>query len=253
VANAARTIAVLRRGPYDSTHILAWVRHAGHRAVDICAWRDVRDLEVRDDGLCRALLAGIPMQAFDAIMVVGTPGQYEKSSLPQRDVWYRNAERTAALIAALSLLNGPRILNPGLVFLWSRQLADPVVMLRRLAACGWRTPVIRHRFQAQDGDSENVTSSRSPDPPEQSRRLIVFTLSRPPVMPADVDADVRRAVDLRTDATVAMLKDMGLDWLTVAIGGAASETVAYGATSELPQSLPVNTAAEVINACLEAS
>jgi hypothetical protein len=258
VTNLTRKIAVLRRGPFDSSHIFAWLKHAGHCAVDICEWRDVRQIEVRDDGVCRALLAGIPIRAFDAIMVVGTPGTYEKSSMQRRDVWYRNAERTAALLAALSLASGPRIINPGLVFLWSRQLADPLVMLRRLAACGWLTPVTRHQFQVQDDGigaieqgGECVIARRIPDPPTESRRLIVFTPSGLPVIPDDLDIEMRREIVLRTDATVAMMSDLALDWLTVAIGGSGTSTFAYGAMAELPQSLPTKIASRIINASLQ--
>ena len=258
MTNLTRKIAVLRRGPFDSSHVLAWLRHAGHCAVDVCEWRDVRQIEVRDDGVCRAVLAGIPIQAFDAIMVVGTPGLYEKSSMQRRDVWYRNAERTAALLAALSLVSGPRVLNPGLVFLWSRQLADPMVMLRRLAACGWRTPVTRHHLHIQDDGSgafaqgeECLTVHRIPDPPPESRHLIVFTPSGPPVIPDDLDIDMRREVVLRTGATVAMMSNLALDWLTVAIGGSSTGTLAYGAMAELPRSLPATIASGIINASLQ--
>jgi hypothetical protein len=257
VTNLTGKIAVLRRGPHDSSHLLVWLRHAGRCAVDICEWRDVRQIEVRDDGLCRALLAGIPIQAFDAIMLVGTPGMHEKSSMQRRDVWYRNAERTAALLAALSLASGPRILNRGLVFLWSRQLADPMIMLRRLAACGWRTPVTRHHLHMQDDGSgafaqgeECVIARRIPDPPAESRHLIVFTPSGP-VTPENLDTDMHHEVVLRTDATVAMINELALDWLTVAIGGSGTGTFAYGAMPELPKTLPIETAAAIINAGLQ--
>ena len=247
-------IAVLRRGSTDSSHILTWLEYAGYKCVDIFKCQDVELFDIDDTGTCRVLLAGISVQSFFAIIVLGTPGTYSNSTLKDRDLWYRNAERTSALLSALTLTTIPRIINAGLVFLWNRQLVDKGLMLRRLNSCGWRIPESIQYFDL-DNNYENdlsrsVHSHRTPEPNLETHQLVVFTSSGLSVFVYDQEFSPQEEITFRSDATIQMLRNLKLDWLTIAIGEFNGLTFAYGAKIELPRSLSKDIAAKIINSIL---
>jgi len=246
------SVAVLRRGFTDSIHVISWIVKAGFLPTDICMWEEVKILELTDAGVCRASLAGKHLEEFKLIFYVGTPGAYPVPQAPPRELWYRNSERTAALLAALSGVSGPRIINRGHALLWGRQLADPLNMLRCLANYGWKTPELETKFSFGNEEigptslsSKSPPCSRRPEPRE-ARRLAVFLRSGSPFM-ADAPNDPLPAeIRAMTEPTREMLCHLDLDWVTIAVANCEGATHAFGMKAELPRSLPIDIAARIV-------
>ena len=241
--NALRKIALIRRGAADSPYLVDWLREAGATPIDVCAWRDTHVLRLGDDGGCALHLAGQPIECVDAVLMTGTPGTFEASSSSPRDRWYRNAERTAALLSALAGARRPYIVNRGDVLLWGRQFGDPLVALRHLAACGWRTPTLRTRYTTRDDDPPIGYTWAAPDPPAETiaaatgKRLAIFTREGDPFMADAPTSPAPTDVREMTVPMQALLHARGLDWVTVAIGRLDGLTHAFGMRPCLPASL----------------
>lgn len=235
----------------DSPHWLTWLEWAGCCVVDVHTWSDVRIVGLDDARNRRVLLGGREIEEFDAVVSIGTPGSVIIPNLPLRDLWYCNAERNSALLAALAMANRPAVLNRGYVLLWNRQLADPIAMLRRLAAHGWCVGAVASVFRSGTDDVA-IAPRRDPEPEFGSKRLAVFASSGACVMADDPDGSVPNDVWTMRPAMQSMLCTAGLDWLTVSVGVHRGTTFAYGARAELPRSLSAAAAARLIQSCLTA-
>ncbi len=237
------TIAVIRRDARDTPHLLAWIRAAGGEPIDVCEWRDVHLVRLSSHGECDTRLAGIDLERFDAVLLVGVPACATAAALPQRERWFRHAERSAALLAALCGARSPVLINRGDALSWGRQLADPLTTLRQLSRCGWRTPRLETRHAMHDDPAAPRTSlpppgrGTGPDDGITSRRLAIFTRRGEPFM---VDEPARHApADIRamTRPMQALLDSLDLDWVTVAVGRIDDRLHAFGMRSRLPRGL----------------
>lgn len=242
----AGTVAVIRRGASDSPHLLSWVRELRYEILDVKNWSDVHITNLGSDGDCSTRLAGIPINRFDLIFFLGVPGSWERSVLSERDHWYRNAERRAALQAALAGTAHPYIINRGDALLWGRQLADPLSMLRRLGCCGWNTPVLHRTYITSDDDhipaGPQATRDSGPttDASVTEKRLAVFTRRGEPFMADSSLTDVPADVIDKAEAMRSLLDGLDLDWATVAVGTFDNRTFAFGMRPWLPASLGAN-------------
>jgi len=244
-----RTIAVLRRHERDAAHLPAWFDAAELAVTDVTRWDDVRILRLDHAGVAQTYVNGVNLAAHDLVYWAGPPGDEGPAPIG-RDGWYRIAERTAALMAAVSALRGPRVINPGEALLLGRQLSDPHATLRGLGQAGWRTPTEATRFDlAHEGPLGPPQSLRRPLPGED-RELAVFTLTAPPFLAARPEAPASTSLLARAGATREMMRRLGWDWATVAIAFVDGELCAYGVRPELPRSLSASVAADLIRALL---
>lgn len=249
------TLALVRRSERDVTHLPAWFSAAGLEVADVRRWEDVQIFEVSNAGRVRVYLNGACLDGYDLVYWAGAPGALDGVGAggvgSGREGWYCNAERTAALLAALSGARGPRLINPGETLLWGRLLSDPRTTLRRLAACGWKTPSLTTAF---DLGAEPIGPSpwslppgeRSVQPTPESRRLAIFTRTGAPFMADRPDEDAPPAILAMSPATQVMLRALGWDWATIAVGFVGDEGWAHGVRPELPRSLATDAAVRVI-------
>ena len=239
-----KSIAVLRRGRQDSSHLIAWLKSSRYQLTDVCKWEEVQILELNYAGDCRAYLAGKPLHEFDTIFYVGTPGAHSIQATSLVEGWYRNAERSAAILAALSGVSGPRVFNRGNILLWGRQIADPLVMLRCLAGFGWKTPAIDTKMVLGDDHIDGdltIGASREREchpEPKKKKRLAIFSRWEAPFV-ADAPGDrAPEEIACMNPATQTMLRHLDLDCATIAVANFNGVAYAFGIKPELPCSLP---------------
>ena len=237
------TVAVIRRDQTDSAYLIPWIRAAGGVPLDVCNWSDVQVLCVSSSGDCELRLAGTPLEGINSVLLSGTPGSGDCPAMSLRERWYRNAERNAALQAALAGAQHTYIVNRGDALSFGRQHVDPLTMLRRLATCGWRTPTLAIGYTTRDDD---LAKARALPPPDRSanspnevaeKRLVIFSRCGDALM---ADGPVRTTPEnvlAMRDTMQSLLRSLDLDWATVAVGMVKGQIYAFGMRPWLPASL----------------
>jgi hypothetical protein len=249
-------IALLRRGERDSLHVRAWIEAAGIHVIDICSWEQVQLMELNYSGTCKALFEGIPVEAFDLILNIGTPGQSEPHIGDQRDLLYRNFERSAALLAVLSSLKNARIINRGYTLLCGKILVDPIILIRGLIKVGWKAPIKKSKCDLHSetgGDSVSGRSYLKFDHPANlsDKKLVVYFRSLAPVIVGTANEMAANDISAMMEPTRRLLDILDLDYLTIATAREGNELVACGARIALPASLSKDAGAKFFASLIE--
>jgi hypothetical protein len=226
------------------SYLPQWIKAAGYRVVDIHSWEQVDFNLVTDDGHTDCLFEGIPLQSFVAVVFTGAPYGPANQLLQDCDQGFIRQERNQAVLAAI-LGSQTKLINSGFWVDFHQILTGPESQLRILSAIGWKTPSV---FWNYDFSKTHQEKCRKPEPHE--RALLVLTRRRRVLMP---DAEWTPQLDMLVDKTQNFMSDFRLDWCVIAVGSQDDGNVAYGLRAELPETLPLSVAAELIRDAVRAA
>jgi hypothetical protein len=239
------SVAIISPRPEGVPCLLSWVEAAGYRVVEINNWQQIDFGSVGDDGSTDCLLDGVPLQAFTAVIFYGAPDSYASAQLPQTiDQIFVKQERNQAVLAAI-LGSKTKLVNCGFWVDFHRILSEPEAQLRMLSAIGWQTPTV-----IWDYDFLRTYQEKRRVPEPDKRALLVLTRRRYILIPDEVWCMHLCTLIKRTQE---FMSDFDLDWCVIALGSAERGTIAYGIRAELPDTLSVSVAKELIRDAIGAA